>query len=136
MGSGCRVAAGPANDARCVCDVEALQGGRVQVKAQPGSGPLRPVTKAETQAPSRRSSPVLLLSTSSVFRGEGQEKNKIKLKERGNLSLKFNVDEVYASLKINRTLKTEQIPTNFPVTFHRETALFSLFLHITQSKSG
>lgn len=48
MGSGCRATAGPANDARCVCDVEALWGGRVQVKAQPGSGPLGPVTKVET----------------------------------------------------------------------------------------
>lgn len=49
MGSGCRVTAGPANDARRVCDVEALWGGRVQVKMQPGSGPLGPVTKVETQ---------------------------------------------------------------------------------------
>lgn len=49
MGSGCRVTAGPANDARRVCDVEALWRGRVQVKMQPGGGPLGPVTKVETQ---------------------------------------------------------------------------------------
>lgn len=49
MGSGCRVTAGPANDARRVCDVEALWGGRVQVEVQPGSSPLGPVTKVETQ---------------------------------------------------------------------------------------
>lgn len=49
MGCGCRMTAGPANDARCVCEVEVLWGGRVQVKAQPGGGPLGPVTKVETK---------------------------------------------------------------------------------------
>lgn len=50
MGSGCRITAGPANDARCVCEAAVLSGGRVQVKAQPGGGPLGPVTKVETQS--------------------------------------------------------------------------------------
>lgn len=45
MGSGCRATAGPANDARCVYDVEALWGGTVQVKTEPRSVPLGPVTK-------------------------------------------------------------------------------------------
>lgn len=77
MGSGCRVTAGPANDARCVCDVEALWGGRVQVNVQAGSDPLGPVTKAETSPPPPpNSSPVLHRSTSSVCQGEGHDKNK------------------------------------------------------------
>ena len=49
MGSGGTVTAGPANDARCVCEGEGLGGGRVQVTAQPGGSPPGPVTKAETQ---------------------------------------------------------------------------------------
>lgn len=78
MGSGCRVTAGLANDARRVCDVEALWGGRVQVKAQPGTSPLGPVTKVETKPPPPlHPSHVLYRSTSSVCQGEGHDKNKI-----------------------------------------------------------
>lgn len=51
MGSGSRITAGPTNDARCVCEVDVLLGGRVQVKAQPGGGPREPVAKVETTPP-------------------------------------------------------------------------------------
>lgn len=51
MGLGDRATAGPANDARCVYDVEALWGGRVQVKMQPGRVSLGPVTKKHTPLP-------------------------------------------------------------------------------------
>lgn len=48
MGLGDRATAGPVNDARCVYDVEALWGGRVQVKTEPGSVSLGPVTMKHT----------------------------------------------------------------------------------------
>lgn len=66
MGSGCRVTAGPANDTRCVCDVEALGGGRVQVNTRPGGRQHPPSPFPPRGQLPRYTSPVLYLPTSSV----------------------------------------------------------------------
>lgn len=79
MGSGSRITAGPANDARCVCEADVLSGGRVQVKAQPGGGPREPVAKLETAPPY----PYPLLTWAILCRGKGHEKNKISHRVRG-----------------------------------------------------
>lgn len=68
-GGGGAVIAGCANDARCVCDLEALQGSRVQVKTPSGSVPLGPVTKKHSPQPHMH--PPL----PPCVRAEGENKN-------------------------------------------------------------